>query len=85
MVVAYTGEGEKSGPGHEVDSEDGSDDSSVNPLALEGRGGGCDGESVACDWEGGSEPEDPDEYGERLVDEESAQEEVEEANVKKVR
>ncbi|KAG9077129.1 hypothetical protein FRC06_009084 [Ceratobasidium sp. 370] len=78
---------------HEVDHEDSADGSSIGGSVVKGAGEGeSDGEEGApSDTEGEAEPrgpdeyEDPDEYGERLVDEEDGQEGVEEAGVDKVR
>jgi hypothetical protein len=77
-------DGEEPSLSHEVDFKDNSSSSSVDvPVIREGEDE-SDGDSVALDQEGEVEFEDPDEYGERLVDKEGTEEEVEEAGAKKV-
>ena len=74
LVGGPTREGESPGLGHVVDPEDSSEGSSVGAVALEERGGRDEDEdededeSLALGQEDKSELEDPDEYGERLVD-----------------
>ena len=95
MLGGLTREGDSLGLGHMVDSEDISEGSSVSTAALQERGGEGKGkgkgkgegegeeESVALEREGKSKLEDPDKYGELLVDE-SGQQETGEADVEKV-
>jgi hypothetical protein len=75
-----------------VDFEDSTDSSSVDaPVIRVGGGESDEGEDLALDNEGEKNPydnleeyEDPEEYGERLVDEEGQEEEVGEGRVDKV-
>lgn len=61
-------EGENPGQSHEVDFEDRSDSSSIDALLVDEGEEESDGDSAALDPEGEMEMENPDEYGERLVD-----------------
>lgn len=89
MVGGLTREGDSRGLAYAVNPEDYSDNSSVSAAALEESERereveeGVEWESVASDQEDESEFEDPDEFGEPLVDE-GGQEETREAGVEKV-
>lgn len=77
LVGSLVREGENPGLSHEVDFKDRSDSSSIDASVVDE--GEDDRDSVASDQEGETEFGDPDEYGERLVDLEVAEEEVDAA------